>query len=81
MLLKAVLMTCLKIHASLVKAISAVRLIWTQNPNRFLTSMTVAIARTIITDLSFQISKMASKMKEKCFFGFFLLLFSILKVG
>ena len=61
-------MTCLKIHASLVKAISAVLdLSETKNPNRFLISMTVAIARTIISDLSSKLTEGRAKCKKNVF--------------
>ena len=36
MVLKAILMTCLKIHASLVQTISAVGLIWSQKYKQIL---------------------------------------------
>ena len=55
MLLKAILMTCLKIHASLVQVISVVGLIWNQKYKQI--SMTVAMARTRINDLSLKLTK------------------------
>ena len=53
----------------------------TKNTNRFLISMTVAMARTRINDLSLKLTKWRSKYKNQCISAVFSVLVSILKVG
>ena len=64
MRLKAVFMTCMKSDPPLVQVILAGRLIRTRNLNVFLISMTIAIARPTINDLSSQLIRWRTKIAK-----------------